>query len=839
MVQEISPSSEASSVAHQPAQAPRWHRLYYLLAAFDLLTVMLTLALNHHVRESFATSVAVNQVWAQRLQAFSELAQLASEVNAPGNDVFDSHDVATERARMVANLGLFQENLRRLEEELQVTAMPAEVARLTPNFRAVSQAMTAMVDEANLIFSFFERNQPDQAGRRMATMDRRYAMLNQSMADLRHEVSMIQQEALASQQASAALLGRIEYLLAGLVVIMLGAATLYGHRLSREVAARAAERDQLLAERHTAERLAAEQTLLSRSEARWRSLIQHAADMILISSVDGRLRFSSPAAETIWGYASTALHQCVLSELVHPDDRPTLAPWWSNVATTTRLPHRLEVALRRANGSWRTAELTAINLADEPGIDGIVITVRDITERKDFEGQLTQQAFYDSLTLLPNRAFFHESLRQALAKAVRPEDISVLFIDLDNFKVINDSLGHHVGDSLLVAVARRLSECVRSQDTVARLGGDEFTILLEQPPESSTAIGLAERIAERLREPFKLGDREVFVSVSVGIAHGTISTAEGAEALLRDADLAMYQAKTHGKDRHVIFEAKMAREMLERLELESDLRQAVERNELILHYQPIVELTSGKVVEVEALVRWQHPRRGLLYPSSFILLAEQTGLILPIGQWVINEACRQIRAWHEEYPGAAPLTVSINLSARQFEHPNLVVDVAQTLARFGLAPSTVQLEITESMLLVDSATALTKLQQLRDLGVHLAIDDFGTGYSSLSYLRQLPFDTLKIDRAFINGLGQKSENTAIVRAILTLAQALSLAVTSEGIESSEQVDQLIELHCDRGQGFFFGKPLPPTSLVGLLSSYANNQPLDSQRHSSSSGPLAA
>ena len=432
--------------------------------------------------------------------------------------------------------------------------------------------------------------------------------------------------------------------------------------------------------------------------------------------------------------------------------------------------------------------------------------------------QLTRQAFRDPLTNLPNRALFMDRLTHGLTRAQRRhEHLAVLFLDLDRFKVVNDTLGHSVGDQLLVEVSRRLTSALRPGDTVARLGGDEFGILLEDVADAETAETVALRVEESLGKPYPFEGREVFVTASIGIA---LSSAKLGlpEEILRDADLAMYHAKAKGKARHEVFDGSMSAPALDRMDLEMDLRSAISRHEFRLHYQPILRLDTGKITEVEALIRWQHEKRGLLQPDEFIGLTEETGLIVPIGQWVLSEACKQARLWQVEYPTTPPLVMSVNLSAKQFQNPKLVEEITQALDESGLAASCLKLEITESTVMQDAPVTLTKLNELKELGVRLAIDDFGTGYSSLGYLKRFPVDTLKIDRSFVKGLSPDGGDNAIVRAVVTVAKSLNMDVTAEGVETEGQLAELKALGCDRGQGFLFARPVTAERVAPLLAS---------------------
>jgi diguanylate cyclase (GGDEF)-like protein len=431
--------------------------------------------------------------------------------------------------------------------------------------------------------------------------------------------------------------------------------------------------------------------------------------------------------------------------------------------------------------------------------------------------QLTKQAFRDPLTNLPNRALFMDRLSHGLTRAQRRhEHLAVLFLDLDRFKIVNDTLGHAVGDQLLVEVSRRLTSALRPGDTVARLGGDEFGILLEDVADAETAEAVAVRVEESLGKPYPFEGREVFVTASIGIA---LSSAKLGlpEEILRDADLAMYHAKAKGKARHEVFDGSMSAPALDRMDLEMDLRSAISRHEFRLHYQPILRLDTGKITEVEALIRWQHEKRGLLQPDEFIGLTEETGLIVPIGQWVLREACKQARVWQVEYPTTPPLVMSVNLSAKQFQNPKLVEEITQALDESGLAASCLKLEITESTVMQDAPVTLTKLNELKGLGVRLAIDDFGTGYSSLGYLKRFPVDTLKIDRSFVKGLSADGGDSAIVRAVVTVAKSLNMDVTAEGVETEGQLAELRALGCDRWQGFLFARPVSPERVAPLLA----------------------
>ncbi len=452
---------------------------------------------------------------------------------------------------------------------------------------------------------------------------------------------------------------------------------------------------------------------------------------------------------------------------------------------------------------------------------GRVWSFRDVTTRKTAEWQLVHDAFHDALTSLPNRSLFSDLLARSIGRAHRREDyaFAVLFLDMDRFKLVNDSLGHMIGDQLLIAVARRLERCVRPGDTVARLGGDEFTILLDDIDDVSDATRVADRIQRELGMPFTLKGQEVFTSASIGIALSETGY-ERPDDLLRDADLAMYRAKALGKARYEVFDLDMHARAVAQLQLETDLRRAVEREEFKLTYQPMVSLNSGKVTGFEALVRWHHPQRGVVMPEEFIPVAEETGVIVALGRRVLREACHQLRHWQVHYPMDPPLTVSVNLSAKQFLQADLLEQIADAIAASGIPPSTLRLEITESVIIDNAESAVTLLERLRALGVRLDLDDFGTGYSSLSYLHRFDMDALKIDGSFVRNIGDRGENSEIVRTIVALARNLLMDVIAEGVETSEQLSVLRTLDCEKVQGFLFWEPLSPEAATALVASQA-------------------
>jgi diguanylate cyclase (GGDEF)-like protein/PAS domain S-box-containing protein len=500
---------------------------------------------------------------------------------------------------------------------------------------------------------------------------------------------------------------------------------------------------------------------------------------------------------------------------IHPDDR-ALVEQEIEVALRDATPFKFEHRALRPDGDVRVIEGRGRALVGADGrVERLLGTAQDVTERRLVEQKLEHQALHDPLTDLPNRALFLDRLEHALARSRRPDSsLAVYFCDVDDFKNVNDSLGHECGDELLVALPARLREALRGVDTVARFGGDEFVILCEDLSSEAQAIRIAERIAETFALPFEIDERQHHLSVSVGVVFVTGGKASAPE-VLRDADAAMYRAKGGGKGRFEVFDERMRASLVARLQTEADLRRALDGGELRLLYQPVLSLEGDAFVGAEALVRWEHPQRGLLAPAEFITVAEDSGLIAPLGAWVLGAACRQAADWQRERAVGTDRWVSINLSPRQISHADVPALLAAALEQTGIDPALVSLELTETMLMEQSATALSTLQQLKEMGVRLVLDDFGTGYSSLSYLKRFPIDALKIDREFIDGLGSEAEDTAIVTAVLSMAEALGLDVIAEGVETPTQLAWLREHRCAFAQGYLLAHPLPADRLDEL------------------------
>ncbi|HWB40766.1 MAG TPA: EAL domain-containing protein [Gemmatimonadales bacterium] len=570
---------------------------------------------------------------------------------------------------------------------------------------------------------------------------------------------------------------------------------------------------QLLAVRENVRLLA--ETAVRQNEARFRSLVQHSSDVIIVTRANGTMRFVSPSANRVFGYDPSEMVGRPIVTLLHPDDRDRATATFEHAARSPGVTGPVEWRFRQPDGSWLHAEILATNLTGDPTVKGIVLNTRDVSERKRLEEQLTHQAFHDPLTGLANRALFRDRVSHALALAMRQtHPITVLFLDLDDFKRVNDSLGHAEGDRLLIAAAERFLSCARAADTVARLGGDEFAILIEHAAGPDGRGELLERLATAMGHPFTLSGNQVQVTASIGVA--TASQGDTADDLLRNADVAMYAAKRRGKGRSETYESRMYADVRHRLEMEAALRSAIDHGELTLHFQPIVHLKTGAIYGVEALVRWEHQTYGHLLPQHFIPLAEETGLIVKLGGWVMDEACRQVQAWRLAHP-AYQLSVCINISGRQLQGMGIADALGDALASSGVDPSAVILEITESVLMQQTDSVLERLQTLKKLGVRLAIDDFGTGYSSLSYLQRFPIDILKIAKPFVEEVALGAERAALARAIIGLSDTLRLHTVAEGIEMAEQRAALIELGCTLGQGHHFSRALPAEAIERMLA----------------------
>jgi diguanylate cyclase (GGDEF)-like protein/PAS domain S-box-containing protein len=559
--------------------------------------------------------------------------------------------------------------------------------------------------------------------------------------------------------------------------------------------------------------LAERVVVLGANERRFRALVDNGDDVIIVTDRDGIIQEMSDSVAHVLGLPAQGQLGRRVTDLVHPDEiLAAHAEFALMLSTGSAGPS--EWRCRDSVGAWRHIEVSITNLLELPEVAAVVLNMRDVTERHRLEDELRHRAFHDSLTGLANQAL----LRDRIGHAMAGRDIcdaALLVLDLDGFKHLNDSLGHPAGDYALAVVADRLLEVSRPGDTVARLGGDEFAILIEDPTSREHIQTLGARLIDAVAVPFAWQDHPVVIGASIGVAF-VEEGLHNADDLIRNADVGLYAAKTAGRGQQCVFNETMFDTARTRYELERDLRDAVDNHELVVQYQPIVELDSGRPTGFEALVRWQHPTRGTLSPDEFIPIAEDTGTIVPLGRWVLNQACRDLANWTHRYPDAGHLYVSVNLSAQQLEDPHIVTDVQAALTATNIEPSRLVLEITETALMHDMQAALDRLNALKALGVRLSVDDFGTGYSSLSYLHQFPVDTVKIDKSFIDNIDRDGDNANFVGAILRLSEALHLDTLAEGIETQDQANTLEQLGCRLGQGYHYDKPLDPTDIDQLL-----------------------
>jgi diguanylate cyclase (GGDEF)-like protein/PAS domain S-box-containing protein len=564
---------------------------------------------------------------------------------------------------------------------------------------------------------------------------------------------------------------------------------------------------------------------LAASERRFRSLIEHSSDVVTVLDANSVITYDSQSVANVLGFGVDERVGVDALSFVHPDDIGRALEVLAQAAVTGGTVSHVEVRVKHKDGSWRWVDAAVTNLLHEPAVAGFVANFRDVTDRKALEDQLAHQAFHDPLTGLANRALLLDRIDHALATRRREprRQVALLYLDLDDFKTVNDALGHAAGDALLREVGSRLVSALRPGDTASRLGGDEFAVLLEDLPERDLAYEIGARILEALQAPFDDMGESIYVNASVGIALS--GDGEDAAALLRNADLAMYRAKGEGKGRFEIYEAGMHALVVDRIALKAEMRRALEMDEFEPHYQPIVDLETGKITGVEALVRWNHPERGIVSPAAFVPVAEETGLIIPIGSFVLHRACRDASTWLREYGDRAPQSVSVNLSPRQIQDAHVVKDVQLALDQSGLEPWRLTLEITESFLLDDTESAASTLAALKRLGVRIALDDFGTGYSSLTHLDRFPVDVLKIDKSFVDALGvEDTSKSSLVSAIVNLGMMLGLHVTAEGIEGSEQLASLRSMGCELGQGYYFARPMDTETLQATF--LATPSPVD-------------
>ncbi|MEO5843134.1 MAG: EAL domain-containing protein [Acidimicrobiales bacterium] len=555
---------------------------------------------------------------------------------------------------------------------------------------------------------------------------------------------------------------------------------------------------------------------------RLRRVMENAADLVWLVGVDGRIQYVTPAIERVLGYKPESLIGGDPFMLLAPEDIAMMGEFFARVVDHPDLPHRTEIRTLHRDGSQRWVDMIVTNLTHDPNVAAIVVNARDVTDRKHAEDRLKYQAHHDALTGLPNRTLLEQQLTERLLDSVHPEQLAALiFVDYDGFKLVNDSLGHQRGDELICETAVRLREVVGDRAWLARLGGDEFVIVSTELADVDTHLELARQIKAALSLPFLIAERQLYMTVSVGVATGAATLQSNADTMMRNADMAMYAAKRQRLRFPKLFDESLSTDSQQRLETMTLLRRAITDQQFTLHYQPVVSIPDGKVVGAEALIRWNHPTKGLVPPAEFIHLAEESELIIPIGEWVTEQACRQLRAWVDA--GLGRMEIAVNVSPKQLADEKFQQRLETAIARSGIDPSLLVLEITENLIMEDPESARILLQKIGSLGVKCAIDDFGTGYSSLAYLPRFPAQTIKIDRSFVQGIaGAKSGNDqllsvqqqqTLVGAIIAMAHALDRSVVAEGVETVEQMRTLVQLGCERAQGFLFARPMPADDLA--------------------------
>jgi diguanylate cyclase (GGDEF)-like protein/PAS domain S-box-containing protein len=723
-----------------------------------------------------------------------EMALLAGVLGAQGSGPM-SPEVRTELAARLDKIGA---------EVAQVRAISGGASPTAERFAAAWRDLGASWRRAGASFGVDDGRAIAELSTRADPLGRQ--LLNRLLPQWEEEERQRVRQAGLDMRRVSSLTDEVEilcFVLSTLVVTLVATkVSRFLVDLNRGLEERVRERTREL-EDEAEERRRVEEALRA-SEERYALAAQGANDGLWDWDLERNELYLSPRWKEMLGFGEAELsgspHEWF--ERVHPDDLPRLQEALGT-HTCSGSHFQNEHRMRHRDGTYRWMLSRGIALCDGEGqATRIAGSQSDITARKKVEDQLLHDAFHDALTGLANRALFLDRLGLSLARAKRHQgfQFAVLYLDLDRFKLINDSLGHLRGDEALVAIAHNLATCVRPGDTVARLGGDEFAVLLDDLRNEADVEGLTRRIEERLAVPVQVDGQEVYINASIGIALGSAGY-ERPEEVLRDADAAMYRAKTLGRNRHEVFNEALHLEALDRLRLETDLRRAIQEERFGLHYQPIVSLADGRVVGFEALVRWRHPAWGLVPPSQFIQVAEETGLILPIGRWVLSEACERIHQWQREHPSDPPLAINVNLSRRQLLQADLIEQIRRILETTGLAPETLQLEITESAILENPEGAVELLRHLKSLDIELCVDDFGTGYSSLSSLQEFPVSVLKIDRSFIRGMGPEGERDEIVRAVVGLAHSLHMQVVAEGVETEGQLERLRAMGCDYGQGY--------------------------------------
>lgn len=787
----------------------RIHHIYYLLAGLDLAAIAMGLLLTHYVNGTLSTTVHANLDWSRLHDQVAALRSGAGQVNEPGNDVFESKDASFELKRFDQAVDAFWPLLKLLRSD--VARMVPVDAMLAPSLalNRLETGMASMVQQTRTLLSLYAGGQSDLAGAEMAAMDRSYSQVLGEIENAAHKLRQIENDLGLAALENTRRLRSLEILLGLLVVLIVVVVTIYGRKLGSLFQQ---HYDQLS---HANAKLQEHEKLLQLKNVQLDAALNNMVQGLAMFDREQRLVVCNSRYASLYGLTEDqAQPGTTLRQIIEH----RVAKGQVGEKSAEEVLHSMFSRIPFGEAGYYHTELSDgrhITVTAQPTRDGGAVTThQDITEQRRSEAKIAHMALHDTLTGLPNRAQLNEKLEQAIVRVTRGELVATHLIDLDLFKNVNDSLGHPAGDKLLMLVADRLRAVVRDTDTIARMGGDEFAVVQVAIAGPADASSLAQRIVDAVGTPYSIDGHDVVIGVSVGIAIGPNDGLTHHD-LMRNADLALYRAKAQGRGTFRFFEPEMDAQAQARRVLENDLRKALAAGEFELHYQPSMNIERGQVSGFEALIRWQHPQKGLIGPDAFIPLAEEIGLIVPLGEWVIREACSTASTW----PGE--LSIAVNLSAVQFRSPGLVKVIFNALAASGLAPSRLELEVTETILLEDTETTLATLYSLRELGVRVAMDDFGTGYSSLSYLQSFPFDKIKIDRSFVRDITESAGSLNIVRAVAALAKGLGMTATAEGVETQEQLDTVALEGCTEMQGFLLSKPLPASGVEHLLETLQN------------------
>ena len=834
-------------------RAPRWHVVYSLLALFDVLVVGVGLLYVHNIVQGYNRSVAENQVWDGRVNQVTMLEETAARASVTATEVFVTVDRSVVTKQLDIAAANFATRADALRRDLATVDDPAE-PKMQQDILAAESAVVALRESAIRLTTAVVAEDRNEISAALADVNRQQRLVNDALSVLRRDVRDVQARVFDSQESEINGLRRLEYLIEGFVLVMVLGATIYGSRLRKEFERRTAESEAHLRELEQTyveltearsvleERVAARTQELARANEALRAEVEERrraeADLRLSeeryalaahSANDGLwdwdLRsgqfYSSPRWRTLLGFNDEDLRGSINEwmDRVHPDDRVALQIKIGTHLQDPSHPLELEHRVMHKDGEYRWMLVRATAVTDDSGQPARMVgSHADVTARKKAELQLMHVALHDTLSGLPNRAYFMDHLDAVLRRSRTSYGtrFAVLFIDLDRFKVVNDSLGHAVGDQLLVEVGRRLTAVVRPGDMVARLGGDEFTILLENLAGEDGVINVADRVLQSLSEPIVLEGSEVRVGASIGIAYGNPGYNAPSE-ILRDADTAMYQAKSDGRGMYRIFEASMYEAALDSLVLESELSIAVEREQFRLQYQPIIDLRDRSIVGLEALVRWQHPTRGPISPSAFMNIAEATGDIVPIGRWVLEQSCRQLTAWRQSLVNGAQLVVSVNVSARELAQVDFVPFMARLVNTYRLLPGSLRVEINEVAVARNREEVAGVMRNLAGLGIGINIDDYGIAGVEPAVLQGLPIDALKIDRTCLMNLSHDGPEHDAVVEMVDQARKMRVAVIAEGVENSLQENVLMATGCDHAQGYLYYAPIEADEVAGVVA----------------------